>query len=331
MSPNLFGGDIDLQLQQGQLGNFTWEGSEVQETTGTLGELYQTVPLFSRHPYRQGGEENRYKDEIRREPLRIDENQRPIATVGKAYCLIQHREVLASVHRALKLVDLDCTNRQSSLLMSEYGERMRWSCQLPNFDFDPGDNNMLVLRINCLNSVDMSTSLEVALSWFRLVCDNGLMYGVKESRLRKRHIRSLDPADIAAYLSEQLEDVKSEMSLYRQWFKCKLELETAAEWADTTVKGMWGTHLAARVWHIISEGVDGEVQPSNDKRPPHELRLKSSRPVPGAPVPTRNLYYASQALSWVAGTRHTFQEQIGCMSMIPALMNPLADKGNDLH
>lgn len=34
--------------------------------------------------------------------------------------------------------------------------------------------------VNCLNSVDMSTVLEITLAWYRLVCANGLMRGNSE-------------------------------------------------------------------------------------------------------------------------------------------------------
>jgi hypothetical protein len=321
----MFISDFELTRQQERLNDCSWEGATVIAMTGTLGDIYRSVPVFSRHPYRSGGEENRYKDEIRREPLRVDEEQIPVATVTKTYSLIQHREVLASIFRALKLLRLRSADVESSLLMSEYGERMQWSCQLPNYDFDPGDGHPLVLRMNCLNSVDMSTSLEVTLSWFRLVCSNGLMFGIGDSRMRKRHIRSLDPEDVAAYIRDQITQVEQEQNMYRQWMAHGLTLEQASKWTDTSVSKEWGPHAAARVWHVISTGMDGEVQPSNDKRPPHELELKSARAVPGAPVPTENLFHASQALSWVAGTRNNIQERIQYINAIPALMKSLVE------
>ena len=44
----------------------------------------QNFLVFSRQPFRFGGEENRFKDEIRREPLTISEEAPfPIATVSK--------------------------------------------------------------------------------------------------------------------------------------------------------------------------------------------------------------------------------------------------------
>lgn len=323
--PNLFGSDIDQTNQQRRLNDSTWEGASVLSMTGTLDEIYRSLPVFSRHPFRSGGEENRYKDEIRREPLKIDESPIPVATVGKGYSLIQHRDVLASIYRAMRLLHLEVAALESSLVMSEYGERMQWSCELPNFDFDPGDGCPLVLQMNCLNSVDMSTSLEVTLSWFRLVCSNGLMFGMGDSRLRRRHIQSLDPEDVAAYIRDQIALVEQEQSMYRRWMEQGLSLDDAVKWADTVVSKEWGPHAAARVWNIICCGEDGEVVPAKEKTLPHLLDLHSTQAVPGAPVPTQNLFHASQALSWVAGTRKNIQDRLQYIKDIPVLMKPLAE------
>ena len=54
----------------GSLNGLDLEGAPVLEFIGTLAELFPQIPVFSRHPFRSGGEENRYKDEIRRGPLK---------------------------------------------------------------------------------------------------------------------------------------------------------------------------------------------------------------------------------------------------------------------
>ena len=181
------------------------------------------------------------------------------------------------------------------MVISEYGERMQWSCHLPNFDFDPGDGRPLVLQMNCLNSVDMSTSLEVTLSWFRLVCSNGLMFGMGDSRLRKRHIQSLDPEDVAAYIRDQIALVEQEQGMYRRWMKQDLSLDDAAKWADTVVSKEWGPHAAARVWTSSALVKMVRLYPPR-RRHSHTLAyLHSTEAVPGAPVPTENLFHASQA------------------------------------
>lgn len=309
--------------QRSRMANTTWEGASIFEYTGTVGELYRLIPIFSRHPFRIGGEENRYKDEIRREPLKITEDSIPLATVGKTYSLVQHRDVVASVFRALKMVGIDISELESTLLLSEYGERMQWSCNIPSFDFDPGDQCPIVLQINCLNSVDTSTVLEVTFAWYRLVCSNGMMFSVKDSWLRRRHIQSLDPNEIAAYLREQLAQLPAEQSLYKGWLARSVASQELQVWIDEVIAQSWGPHAAARLWNILKDGFDGDVQPAKNKKP-HELEVVATHEVPGTYAPVGNLFHVSQALSWIAGTRHTVQERLEHLKAIPALMKPLS-------
>jgi hypothetical protein len=329
---NYFSEDEEQLAQRARVENSTWDGSPVVEHKGTTAELYRKLPIFSRHPYRSGGEENRYKDEIRREPLELTDSQIPITTVSKAYSLVQHRDVISSTFRALQLIKKDISGSEATLLLSEYGERMHWSCQIPGFDFDPGDKTAIVLRINCLNSVDTTTILEVSLSWFRLICSNGLMFGLGSSKLRKRHIRSLDPEDIVRFLQTEFEEAQKEQGLYKSWYKTRVELERVENWLDGHVAKGWGPHAACRIWNIILRGVDGEVVPNTENLAryrlhlkPHQLSLKNEAFVPGAAVPGDNLFHVSQALSWFAGTRNTVQERLEYIKYIPSLMDALTE------
>jgi hypothetical protein len=310
--------------QKAHLTDCTWEGATVRELTGRVAELFPQVPVFSRHPFRVGGEENRFKDEIRREPLKITDEPMPVATVSKTYSLIQHRDVLASVFRALKMIQIDISGVESSLLLSEYCERMHWSCAIPNMDFDPGDHHPLALRINSLNSVDTSTVLEITFSWYRLICSNGMMFGLKDSQLRRRHIQSLDPEDISGYLKEQLDQLPSEKSLYATWLKTPVDPPRLVRWIDEEVARNWGPHAAARVWNIITGGVDGEIEQVRNLKP-HQLPITVRNAVPGACAPVQNLFHVSQALSWIAGTRNTIPERLEYVKAIPRLMEPLTE------
>ncbi len=199
---------------------------------------------------------------------------------------------------------------------------MHWSCQIPNIDFDPGDGHPIVLRINCLNSVDTSTALEIAFAWYRLVCSNGMMFGIKDSRLRKRHIQSLDPEYIAAYLREQLDQVPVDQSMYVRWREQVVEDSALVGWIDEKVSEEWGQQAAARVWNIQKQGCDGEVEQVRNLKP-HQLAIRSAKSVPGAFAPTRNLFDVSQSLSWIAGTRNTIAERLEYIKAIPRLMAPL--------
>jgi hypothetical protein len=243
-SNSFYGEDEEQLAQRAQVQNATWDGSSVVEHKGTTSELYRGIPIFSRHPYRCGGEDNRYKDEIRRDPLELTDSQIPVTTVSKAYSLVQHRDVIASAFRALQLMKKDISGIEATLLLSEYGERMHWSCQIPGFDFHPGDNNPIVLRISCLNSVDTSTVLEISLGWFRLICSNGMMLGLGSSKLRKRHTRSLDPEDIVAFLKSEFEEAHKEQGLYESWYQQTVYAEQVETWVDEHVANVWGPHAA---------------------------------------------------------------------------------------
>jgi hypothetical protein len=316
--------DQTARAQQARLTDWTWEGATVKELSGEVGQLFPLVPVFSRHPFRVGSEENRFKDEIRREPLNITDDPIPVATVSKTYSLIQHRDVLSSVFRALKMIHIDISGIESSLLLSEYGERMQWSCAIPNMDFDPGDGYPLVLRINCLNSVDTSTVLEITFNWYRLVCSNGLMFGLNDARLRRRHIHSLDPQEIALYLRDQLDQIPTEKSMYAKWLKVTVDARELTKWIDEKVAKEWGPQAAARVWNIINHGFDAVVQQARNVKP-HQLPVRNTKAVPGACAPVDNLFHISQALSWIAGTRKTIPETLEYTKAIPRLMESLTE------
>ncbi len=301
----------------------TWSGQPVVELSGTLEKLYPKIPFFSRQPFQTREAANQYLDAIVREPLVLAEDPMPVATVSKSYRLIQHRDILSALHRALALEGISIARVPSRLLMTEYGERMQWSCDLPGFDFDPGDGHPVLLRINCLNSVDTSTVMEIQLSWNRLICRNGMMYRFRESKLRRRHISSVNPEEIARYLDEELDHLTEEQSLYRKWYRTPVELALAESWADKDVAEAWGPRAAARISSILRTGCDGEVESFNSKQAPHTVTLKNTHRVPGAPAPADNLFHVSQALSWLAGTRSAIQEQIEYLQDIPQLLDAL--------
>lgn len=208
---------------------------------------------------------------------------------------------------------------------------MHFILTLPDYDFEPGDGYPIVLRVNCLNSVDRSMALEIKLSWLRLVCSNGMMYGVGDTKLRRIHLKSLSSEDIAKYLESQLEKLPDEQSLYKQWFKAKLSISQIECWADEQLAKSWGNYVAARACHIARTGYDGKVvNPSRQsfqltlfdkgRVKPHELLVEDEIQVPGAHAPVTNAFHVSQVLSWLAKERGTIQAQLEWMMQIPNLM-----------
>jgi hypothetical protein len=86
-----------------------------------------------------------------------------------------------------------------------------------------------------------------------------MVFGVRDSRLRRRHIQSLDPSEIAASLKEQLEQVPAEESLYKEWWAHSVRRDELERWINEVVAEAWDAHAAARAWNIINTGCDGEV------------------------------------------------------------------------
>ena len=100
---------------------------------------------------------------------------------------------------------------------------------------------------------------------------------------RPGDVQSLDPEDIAAYLTEQLAQLPQEKSLYADWLAISVEPSVVMRWIDDKVAKEWGPHAASRASHIIAEGFDGDVEPAHNLKP-HQLSISAKFAVPGAPV-----------------------------------------------
>ena len=325
-----------------------WHSREVLEGSGQIRELRQEIPYFRRIPFRiEDGGVNKNLDLIVREPLKKsqgyllpsnnDEVQIPVATVSKQYELVQHHDVLKVLETALKNIDFDPERLKAELTLTEYGERMRVSFTLPDYEFDPGDGYPIVLKVNALNSVDKTTALSISLSWYRLVCSNGMMFGTAHARFRKIHLQSRKPENINKFLEKQLARASKVQSLYKQWYEKKVFIEAKPSsiqiehWIDKTIEKRWGVHAAARVYHIAKTGYDGElVNPFAKGVKPHEHKVQSTNRVPGSFAPVRNAYDISQVLSWLASRRGTIEDQLDRMMDIPDLMRALLKEEKQL-
>lgn len=301
----------------------TWMGQKADFYIMDLSELCTVIPQFERISFSLNGLKNTNVDLIIRKPLKENESCIPVAAVSKQYALIQHYEVIEALEIGLEDAGLNVYWNHSELLLSEYGERMKLSIILMGYGFNPGDNHPLVLKVNCLNSVDKSIPLEINLSWYRLVCGNGLMFGMGTSNFRKLHLRSLHKEDIAEYLIKQIDQKSQEEKLLRDWMNYKVSRERIQKWIDEVVAPKWGMSIAARIYLIINTGFDGELERSQQKVKAHDERVIPTQKVPGAFSHTENVYHISQALSWVVARRNTVQDQLDKMVEIPYLINQL--------
>ena len=258
--------------------------------------------------------------------------------------------MLDVLEAALSEKGIDPAHLEGELKLTEYGERMWASFTLPTHGFnpdvytwfDPGDGYPVLLRINVLNSVDKTAALEINLTWHRLVCSNGLIYG-KDVDFRKIHReKSLNSGAIEEFLDTQLqsEQVSQQKRRSEKWYATKIVTKTLSEekpcssqierWIDEVVAKKWNTNAASRAYHIAKTGCDGNVISPQENINPHERKVKSTNKVPGAFAPVRNAYDISQVLSWISGHRGTIQEQLKWMMDIPYLMDALLDTGKPI-
>lgn len=297
----------------------TWFAQPVTVHKGKLGQPRSYLPIFDREDFGP----NEFLDVIIRRP-KNGEHAIPVATVSKGYALIQHKDVFDALVEGIKAVDFDPADLEGSLTLSKYGERMSLSPKIPGFDFDPGDGHPIILMANCLNSVDKSTALVFRLSWNRLVCSNGMMFGIKESRIRQIHsLQCTNPKNVKDFLQESFERVPEEHSLYKKWAKKSVTLDSLVKWVDGPLTNAWGSHAAARTYHIANTGWDGKIENPFQKALPHEREISNTVEVPGACAPVKTAFHVSQILSWLAREQKTVQGQFEKMMQIGDLMYKL--------
>lgn len=325
-----------------------WHSREVLEGSGRISELRQEIPYFTTTPFRiEGAGVNKYLTLIVREPLREDQGylfpsddqaelKIPVATVSKKYKLVQHRHIVKILETALKQIGLDPDHLTANLTITDYGECMRVSFTLPNYQFDPGDGGeAILLRVNALNSVDKNTSLEINLTWCSLDSMTGMLVhqNAREKKEHRRQLRIPLESLIKEFLQQQLSRASRDIRQFQQWQRRKVSREELSRakpspgqiehWIDKTVAKKWGVHAAARVYHIAKTGYDGEVKPFAPKVNPHEYKIEFTNRVPGSFAPVRNAYDISQVLSWLASRRGTIEDQLDRMMDIPDLMRAL--------
>ena len=59
--------------------------------------------------------------------------------LSKKYELVQHRYIVTTLETVLKQIGLDPDDLIANLTITDYGECMRVSFTLPDYQFDPGD------------------------------------------------------------------------------------------------------------------------------------------------------------------------------------------------
>ena len=307
-----------------------WFNSPVSFHEGTLTDLRQHIPVFERRsfgltqPNNESSRLNERLDAIVRLPFGDDKTFIPVGVVSKDYVLVPHAAVLDIATEALKAVKIAPGDVKAKLTITEYGERMALCLCLPkNFRFDPGAGHPMVLSLECVNSVDGSTRFRVLMSWFRLVCSNGLTIGVTRSDVRRRHFGDLRLEDVGAVLKSELKDAEAEQRNLESWRNAEISLDRLAPWVDKDLKAGWGFKAAARTYHIARYGSDTNIVEQYKGKTPTTIAMQETKRVPGAPAKCSKLFDVSQILAWLAKERRDVQEQLEWREEIPELLAPL--------
>jgi hypothetical protein len=285
-----------------------------------LSNVIAELPSFERQQLGQ----NKYLDQISRLPHKDDQRSIPVAAVSKRYALVQHHEFVSWLTDGARRASLDPRHLETTLWMSEYGERVRLRVQIDATPFEPGDGWPLVLTAECINSVDRSCALEIRTTWVRLVCVNGISLTKDKDVFRMVHDKVwMCRQDPAEFFTEALCKATEEADTFRAWYLQPITLPQIRTWAEKQVAKDWGVQVAARLCLIAEKGQDGIVQRTPERVPFDRQSLRDVYVVPGAAKPSKNLFDVAQALSWIAARRPSVDDQIGWVNRIPAMIEQL--------
>jgi len=297
-----------------------WLSSKVQHYSGSVAEMSQHIPRFERASFSG----NEYLDVIKRIPVNANEESVSVGVVSKQYQLVQHMDIFDRTIKAMEKTKMDISKSKINLSMSNYGERMALTIELPDMAIDPGDGHDLALQFWCFNSVDGSSRLRLLLGWFRLVCSNGMVIGSVDTDYRKRHkVKELQLADVDATIDRTASIYQNDIGIFKRWINIPVTTDKLAQWVDGPVVKKWGVKAAARVYHIATEGRDAKIIPFAPKAPPSEKDIELGELVPGSETPATNKFAASQVLTWLASQRNDIEDQLQWQSDIPNLMRSL--------
>jgi hypothetical protein len=303
-----------------------WLNSTVSSFKGTLSDIHRYIPTFERRDFafaRSSDEHfrmNERLDTIVRLPFREDNTLVPVGVVSKNYALVPHTAVLNVAIQALDRANISAADVKAEIKITEYGERMALSLYLPDkYSFDPGDGNPMALRLECTNSVDGSTRFRALMGWFRFVCSNGLIIGVTQSDVRRRHVGDLILGDVHTVLTSGISVSEVEKKNFERWRNVEIRPDKLASWVDKELRAGWGFKAAARTFHIAQHGMDAEIIGQYKDNAPTTIAMRPTNPVPGTPKYCSNLFDVTQVLAWLAKERRDVQEQLEWREGIPNL------------
>lgn len=224
---------------------------------------------------------------------------------------------------SLRQLDLFYDRLRCDLEITPLGEWMHLRLHLgDDFSIAPPDRQQLDLCVDLYNSVDGTSRLVLAMSWYRLVCMNGLAVRGTEVGLADKHDGNLDISAVGHALRLGIDRARADEKVLRRWWETRVTDAKLSAWCDGPVAKRWGKLAAARCLLICRKGLDGTPTPF-ESGPPSKRTLGGTSRVPGAMAPAQTVYDVAQALSWLAGTRVDVDERSAWLSDIAALLKAL--------
>jgi len=301
-------------------------GRKITYFGGTWRKLRHKVPQFETRDFRVSpdGPANPFMQTVTRLAANTGERAIPIAAVSNSYTLAQHHVVAENCLAGVQNQGIETKNLRCELGITDLGEWMNFRIYFPReYNYVPRDGKSIGLRLECFNSVDASCRLVVLLGWFRFVCSNGMIIGRTMAELRDVHGKYMNLDNMSDVVSKGLDRVEGDISRLVIWEAALFDLSALKLWANEKVSSTWGKKAACRVYHICRSGYDVEITNPFARGDATEKPVRQMQEVSGAMKPARNLYDASQALSWVATNRQNPEQRIGWQSDIPKLIGQL--------
>ena len=239
-----------------------WRARDATFLAGKWNALSKLIPRFVVEDFKAtaDGPSNPYIRTVVRLPVSATEQRIPVGVVSNTYRLVQHADVVAMCIKGLSAHGIDTGKLRCDVGLTSLGEWMNFRIYFPeSFSFGASDKNKLTLRLECFNSVDGSSRLVVQLSWFRLICSNGMTVKETMAVLSDIHNQNLNLNVIPEIIAEGLTKVRADKERLQRWEQSPVESSKFDGWVDGHLAERWGKKAACRTLHICRSGADAEL------------------------------------------------------------------------
>jgi hypothetical protein len=247
----------------------------------------------------------------------------PVGVVTRGRQLVPHAHVIQAIERSLQAARANPAEAPCELELSGFGVYMRLCVDLPNcFGVDLGNEERLGLRLLCVNAI-AGGGLRLLTCWNRPLSSSLIPVGATRHEFRLANRLPLRIADLAPTVLKAVEMAQAERVELALWRETLITRDQLVNWADGSVRRLWGPRIAARVFHIVMSGWDAEPAYGFERTPPSRRTMRATRPVPAVAPFAETAYDALLAAAWVANSERDVHERFDRVADIAALMSAL--------